>query len=334
MKIFYCKKLHEDINFDADCIYTCCGPQPGPGFPLPTEETDINKYCNQLAKWKQKIAKMSFVGKIPEECKTCLELKTKDVSYFELIKNRIAFKKDHAKIKNIIFKHFRQCELACVYCTEKRYTKGKKTQQIQKSEFYDTLPLLKALKEQDLIANDFCAEFQGGSIQVWDEFLPTLEEIVKYGVKNIIYHTNAFSFVPEIVENANINSAISISIDSGCAETYTKIKGEDRFNTAIENITRYADAGINCAVKYIIIRNLNDNIEEAEKFTKIIDEIRGKIKDPNKISVMATIDYRESLKPNYKASEESRKSIQYIKNYCETNNIYLEMENHIKNAIK
>ncbi len=334
IKTFYCKKLHEDINFDAECIYTCCGPQPGPGYKLPNENTDMKKYCKQFAKWKYRIAKMPFIGKMPKECKNCLELKTKDISLSDLIRNKFLFKKEQAKIKNIIFKSFKQCELACVYCSEKRYTKGKKTQEIQKSDFYNTLPLLKALKDQDLIDNSFTVEFQGGSIQVWDEFIPTLDEIVKYGVKNIIYHTNAFKFVPEIVKYSNINSSISVSIDSGCADTYSKIKGEDRFNTVIENITMYADAGINCTVKYIIVKNLNDNIEEVDKFIKIIDEIRGKIKDSNKINVMVTIDYRESLKQNYKASEENCKLIHHIQNHCNINNIYFEIENHIKEAIK
>lgn len=34
MKSYYCKRLYEEINFDAEDIYVCCGMSLGPSFPI------------------------------------------------------------------------------------------------------------------------------------------------------------------------------------------------------------------------------------------------------------------------------------------------------------
>ena len=39
MKSYYCKRLYEEINFDAEHVYVCCGKSLGPSFDLRFKKT-------------------------------------------------------------------------------------------------------------------------------------------------------------------------------------------------------------------------------------------------------------------------------------------------------
>lgn len=342
MKSYYCKRLYEEINFDAENVYVCCGKSLGPSFETPTHThnttININKYCDKLIDWKLSSARNAYIGSVSEHCKNCIELEEREISTLEFLLMKIfpKLKIKKFKIKNIIVKSFRQCELSCVYCLEKRYTNGKKIKVKTKSDFYDFLPVFDSLIKQNLLdTKELRIEFQGGSISVWDEFLPILNKIKDLGINNVLYHTNAVTFIPEIAELAKTtNSSMSISIDCGCRESYTKIKGDDLFDNVVENIIRYANAGISISIKYIIVRNLNDNIEEITKFLNLIKQIRTNTKNRDNISIMFDIDFRESLAskdyiipPNYK------QFLEYVINFGKENNIKVDFQEFIEKKI-
>ena len=44
MKSYYCKRLYEEINFDADNVYVCCGNSLGPSLCTPNLSDDKNYY--------------------------------------------------------------------------------------------------------------------------------------------------------------------------------------------------------------------------------------------------------------------------------------------------
>lgn len=334
MKSYFCKRLYEEINFDAENIYVCCGKSLGPSYKVP-ERNPSAKYLNDLIKWKQNCAKQAYLGEVSTSCLGCCELQEQEISKQDYLKAKF-FNTKKFPIRNIIVKTYRQCELSCLYCLERKYTKGQKTTVIEKSNFYDFLPIAKELIKKNLIDKYTRLEIQGGSFTVWDEFLKILDLFVKFGIKDILYHTNAVKFVPEIADAASkINSQMSISIDSGCEETYLKIKGENKFNEVLENIVKYADASVQCSVKYIISKNLNDNIEEIKKFGNIIKELKERTKFPHKISTMLDIDFRESLSSSdYAVPEEYISMFKYMKDFCEKNNIDIGYQDFIKNKLE
>ena len=58
-----------------------------------------------------------------------------------------------------------------------------------KSDFYELLPIFKEFQKNNLIdINNAEICFQGGSISVWDEFIPILNSAYEYGVKNFTYY--------------------------------------------------------------------------------------------------------------------------------------------------
>lgn len=344
MKSYYCKRLYEEINFDAENVYVCCGKSLGPSFETPQKKCthnttiNINKYCNKLIDWKLSSARKAYIGNVSENCKNCIELEEREIttSDFLLMKIFPNLKTKKFKIKNIIVKSFRQCELSCIYCLERRYTQGKKVKIKTKSDFYNLLPIFDALTNQNLLdKKELRIEFQGGSISVWDEFLPMLNKIKDLGINNVMYHTNAVTFIPEIAELARTtNSTMSISIDCGCKESYKKIKGDDLFDNVIENIIKYENAGISISVKYIIVRNLNDNLEEINKFLNLMKEIRTNAKNKDNISIMFDIDFRESLAENkYIIPDDYKKLLYHSINFGKENNFEIGFQEFIRNQL-
>ena len=79
--------------------------------------------------------------------------------------------------------------------------------------------------------------------------------------------TNAFVFDRNIALELHNNpkAIIEISLDSGTAETWHKVKGVDNFRVVLENLSRYrqysARAG-QIAVKYIILPSINDSMDD------------------------------------------------------------------------
>ncbi len=325
MKSYYCKRLYEEINFDAESVYVCCGNSVASSFPIYNKDNDksLKSYLKHLLKWRKQCTKNAFLGKVDNGCINCFDLKEKNISFFEYIKT-ILFNTKMFKIKNIIIKSFRQCEFSCAYCLEKKYTKCRKTYNVQKSEFYDFLPILKELIKNNMLdKKELRLEFQGGSISVWNEFKEVLDTAVEYGVKSLFYHTNAVTLIPEICEAAKkIPSEMCISIDSGTKETFKKIKNEDKFETVINNIISYAKAGVKCSIKYILVKNLNDNSEELENFCKTIKYINDNLEEENKVLILLDIDFRDSLcNKDYIISDEYINLYKQVKSFCIENNI-------------
>ena len=82
------------------------------------------------------------------------------------------------------------------------------------------------------------------------------------------------------MDNSKKSHGIIISVDCGSRELYKQIKSFDNFDKVWDNIARYceaqADYQSDVKVKYIVIPNLNDSIEEFEKFLK--KAIESKVK--------------------------------------------------------
>lgn len=265
-KRYYCERLNQTLDFDAQKVFFCCATRTGPSVDVPTPDrvTDIVKRRNSLIKMLDR-------GQIPKECEGCFDLKEQENPKPLLLSS---FNKP-PKANMIIVKHFKQCDCSCVYCCE-QYLSGRKiTLKSKKSDYYDLLPIIKQLYKQNIIDKEnLDVHFQGGNVSVLDEFEDLVNIFMEHGIKRVEIATNGIKYLPAIERIADKTFVdVNISIDSGCRETYKRIKTVDKFDDLVENLKKYVKLPILLRLKYILVRGYNDSIEEISKYLDLMKEI-------------------------------------------------------------
>ncbi len=157
------------------------------------------------------------------------------------------------------------------------------------------------LQRRDLLSEKTEISLVGGEPVLLKEFKELLKFFIKNNFKvNILSNGIIYEKYISKALNANNESYMTISLDCGTRETFKKIKGVDKFNDCIKNIKHYIkdsnDSGERIMIKYIILKGLNDNKEEIDKFINICSEIGVKcyfpaieychaVKNPNKVVI-------------------------------------------------
>ena len=77
--------------------------------------------------------------------------------------------------------------------------------------------------------------------------------------------------VAEILKRQN--SAFNVSLDSGTAETYHKIKQVNVFDKVVANLEKYKSEGARIFLKYILLDGINDNFDDINGFIDIAKKI-------------------------------------------------------------
>lgn len=265
-KSYYCKRLFETLNFDAEKVFYCCATRTGPSIDVPPP----NK-LNQIIKKRNQLIKALEQGNIPSECVGCFDLQEYEVkrNFFERTFS------SPPKSNLIIVKHFKQCDCSCTYCCEQYLSKRKIVLKPKKSDYYDLLPIIKELYKNDLIdKQNLDVHFQGGNVSVLEEFDDLLNLFMENGVKRVEIATNGIKYLPCIEKICNKTFVdVNISIDSGTRETFKKIKTVDKFDSVVENLRIYAKLPILLRLKYILVRGVNDNIEELTNYINLMKEV-------------------------------------------------------------
>lgn len=279
-KSYACQKLGTTLNFLPDKINFCCSCAEGPHIKYKKgKKLNIKKIINSE---KGFITKLKY-GIIPFECLGCIDYIEKN---YKNVWDLIFSKSDSLLITDIVVNHFKQCDCNCIYCAQKIIWGDKINQN------YELLPLIKELYANNAIdTKKLKVEFQGGNVSVLDEFEPVMKEFLDNGCRKFLILTNGIKYLP-IIEEASFRSVIElqISLDCGTKETFQKIKQVDAFDKVIENIKEFSlKTNAVISLKYIILKDINDNFEEVEKFLEIVRSL--KCID----SVCFDIDYRDIL---------------------------------------
>ncbi len=272
-KSYFCKRLNETIDFDALKILFCCATRTGPSIDV----TGNIHSTDKIIKNRESLIKLLDRGDIPKECIGCFDLQEQDKPKYTGLN---IFRKI-PKPNTLIIKHFKQCNCSCIYCAEQYISKRKIVLKPQKSDYYDLLPIIKQLYKKKLIEkNNLTVLFQGGDISVLEEFEDLVNVFIDNGVKKIEIATNGIIYLP-IIEKICKKTFVDmdISIDCGCRESYKKIKTVDKFDDLVKNLKRYSKLPIQLRLKYILVRNCNDNIEEVSKYIELMKEIGIKISE-------------------------------------------------------
>ena len=88
-------------------------------------------------------------------------------------------------------------------------------------------------------------------------------------------NTNAILYNEKLAEAvaSNTQSFIAVALDSGCRDTYKKIKRVDTYDKVIENLRKYKNKGCNIILKYILLPTYNDNIDEINSFINVCKDL-------------------------------------------------------------
>lgn len=279
MKYTSCYDLQAGIHFNFKDLRCCCSIQKGHAFIEDYKGKKID--WNYIRSERKKIIENCKNGIFPSGCIGCPKLEEKEWD-------------ENYKIEQIYIFHWTHCNCGCIYCVNMDKTKGLYNSKAKKSEYYDLLPVVKDLikrKEVSSSPNIFCL---GGEAGVLKEFEEIINCFLKNGINNIIFLTSGIKHIKSIEKALQqVDTDIIISIDSGCKETYKKIKRVDEFENVIENIKKYANSSQNAdnsiTLKYIIVENKNDTIEDLEKWLLLTKEL-------NLSRVRLDLDYSKMLK--------------------------------------
>lgn len=154
------------------------------------------------------------------------------------------------------------CHLSCYYC----YTVKQPVKRNNPPDWpHDYKALIRIMEKHGLLHKNIVFRIGGGEITLDPERKQMFEAFSDYQLE---IATTGVKYDELIAKPGNI---LDISVDSGTAGTYTKIKGSNRFDEVWANIKKYNDSGADVHVKYIVLPE-NSNEENAEGFIQnVID---------------------------------------------------------------
>ena len=276
-KSYSCEKLEKTLHFLPDGVKFCCSCAEGAGLKI----LDFSKFNNDLViKSRKEFVFCLKSGIIPNQCLGCVEYK--EITLSEKLKSLFNSNKKEL-VSHIIIDHYKQCDCNCVYCSQKKLFPDT----VQK---YQILPIIKQLYELNMIDKEnLKVEFQGGNVSVLNEFDDLMNIFKSQNCNNFIILSNFIKYIPQI-EDLDWRSILCVSLDSGCKETFQKIKNVDAFNDVVENLKKLrSKSQIIYHLKYILLKGINDNKEEMNKFLSLAKEI------DNKATIIIEFDYNDTL---------------------------------------
>ena len=254
-KYYSCHWLNSGIHFTKDNVRFCCYEY----LHSKNENIIFDKYNGEIIDYakffafKENYKNLAKNNDIHPNCKGCIYLEEKewdDSNYF-----------DH-----FLFNHWLNCNSNCIYC-EQSYFKPENRRQ-----YYDVYPILLDMKKNNLIktTNDSCVVFGGGEPTLLSEFDKLIDLFIDEKIKNIRVNSSGIKYSKSLEYALQEGSAsLVISPDSGSREVYKKIKRIDAFDTVWKNISKYSKKAKNVdsvKAKYILIKSVNDNKKEIDKF--------------------------------------------------------------------
>lgn len=307
--LYKCDYMDSGINFGRDSVFVCCKTaHKGGGRPVLAEnydDFDLDKIIELKQKWREQIAK----GTPPSECMGCPNI------------NPTKKLKENFDLYFIDINSFVNCNSRCIYCDCWQNDGFKETSLLPKFQEFFKKRILKNIYYGYI-------QFAGGEPSLMLDFDKIIDLCIENGLENYIVNSNGIKFsqgIKKLLEKTNAN--LFVSLDSGTKETYEKIKNVTCFDKVVENLTEYAKSQVpqkSCVwSKYIIIPEINDNIEEIDKWYDLSLKIG--------ISALVLDVEREWFKNNgRKITPNMEKMIVHIQKRCKKDKIKLDYYEQLK----
>lgn len=256
-----CFNLQNYIYISSDNVKTCAHYPYTNHFMFETgkvlSEKDVIHQLDQLEDWRRETIKKLQNGE-KTSCHGCSALHW---GFFT--------KEPHVEILGVgpNFKGGTKCNCDCFYCNQNTIIRTKSNQELSNydihrisAEYYDTL-------DTTILAD--------GEPTI----LPKIDEICDLTMErnwSIQLNTNAILYKEKLADAiaSNPKSFMAVALDSGSRETYKKIKRVDTYDRVIENLYKYKKKGCNIFLKYILIPEYNDNLEEIIKFLDVCSALK------------------------------------------------------------
>jgi hypothetical protein len=161
------------------------------------------------------------------------------------------------------------CNLRCNYCAytvEDNFKKGK----------YDGLKVLELFGPED-VRWEAAVDFNGGEPTLLKDFARHLDYFRSRRVRVFLF-TNGVRFHPAVIEGLEDGTITwaCISLDTGTAPNFKRMKGRDNFDEVVANVKRYADAARrgkgNVSFKYIFCED-NCGDDDIAGFVKACETV-------------------------------------------------------------
>lgn len=255
-----CFNLQNYIYISSDNIKTCAHYPYTNHFWFEKDqvltEEDVIKKLDELEAWRRDTNKKLKNGE-KTSCHGCSALHW---GFFT--------KEPHVEILGVgpNFKGGTKCNCNCFYCNQNEIIRTMSNQELSNydihrisAEYYDTL-------DTTILAD--------GEPTI----LPNIDKICDLVVErewSIQLNTNAIVYNEKLADAiaSNPKSFMAVALDSGSRETYKKIKRVDTYDRVIENLHKYKERGCNIFLKYILIPEYNDNLDEIIKFLDVCKEL-------------------------------------------------------------
>ena len=150
----FCSEFNNVLTFFPDKIRSCCvlgniGPIYYDDYNGDIKSFDFEYIKNKKFEIYQKLLNENFED-LP--CKNCFYLKEK--SEDDIFSPKYSL---------IYLNNWTQCNCGCFYCDRLQFSKGKITKGKVRSEYYDSLPIIKGLYKHNLIDTErLRVVFHGG----------------------------------------------------------------------------------------------------------------------------------------------------------------------------
>lgn len=321
MKEINCPYLTNSIHFYCNHVRACSNNALGPIL--------IENYKGEKINWidlinkRLELREQFLEGNIHENCTNCYEIESFNLNTHKL----------NVSIDKMYISHWLHCNCGCTYCVHKDETNGEYNKKVRKSKNYNLLPVLQDMIKAKALSKEAVIYITGGEPTVLDEFDKILGLLTSYINKPINVYTSGIRFDKAIYNALKQDKCqILTSIDSGCAETYKQIKRVPCFNDVKETIRKYAsaspNANSNITLKYILLKDINDNIPEIEKWLFLTRELNVK-------NVQLDVEYSNGcLDEKKNIPEHYYKMYDYLEKRANELELNLFVSNQIKAFLK
>ena len=271
-----CPYMKHSLHFFHDEIRACCSNVKGPVF-YPNyngKDIDWDKVYQERKNYIKLINSNNGDDPIPLECQGCFMaegfLSNEKIENFE------------NKVDNLFIQNNMSCNAKCTYCTFANEDKGSK---------YEVVPIVKSLTENRLLDRNSKLILSGGEITITPDFDELVTLLIDNVDSSIYLATSGIKYSDAVADAFKRDKCWqTISLDAGTKETYAKLKQVDCFDTVINNLKTYASVDEKALertiLKYIIIREVNDNVEEIQKFFDVVISLGIK-------HVQVDVDFKE-----------------------------------------
>lgn len=230
----------DHLNFD-DRLYLY--------FDLKNEVLDWNYIFEQ----KKLLRENAKKGVYPKQCEGCFELCERDWDNEDYI--------SHFTAGNII-----KCNSRCIYCPTGKFESWHNHEQEMNIK-----PVVEELVKNNLLRYDGSLRFVGGEPTLLQEFDWLVDLFSANNVPEIYVPTSGIRLSKSLCKALEkVDSAsIVFSIDSGCKETFEKVKGTKFYDLVNKNMQTYLSHSRKkdfVIPKFILLTNYNDSAEEIDKW--------------------------------------------------------------------